>query len=108
MVSGSDPLSLVFVLIFFFSRSVIFTVVSEPSFCLHLQSVIAQLRELPICWAVLVPALCRSSWGGPKPGMLSPYCQWGSSLCLVGLCPLSAAHEGSGDSPCSMLAPNNE
>lgn len=47
MVSDSDPLSLVFVLIFF-SRRVIFTVVSKLSFCLHLQQVIAQLGELHI------------------------------------------------------------
>lgn len=47
MGSDSDPLSLVFVLIFF-SRRVIFTAVSELSFSLHLQQVIAQLGELHI------------------------------------------------------------
>lgn len=68
MVSDSDPLSLVFVLIFFFSRRVIFTVVSKLSFCLHLQQVIAQLGELHVVWAVMAPALCRRSPGSLRMG----------------------------------------
>lgn len=63
MVSDSDPLSLVFVLIFFFSRRVIFTVVSKLSFCLRLQQVIAQLRELHVYLGCSGPSsLWKISW----------------------------------------------
>lgn len=66
MVLVSDSLSVVFVLIFFFSRRVIFTVVSKLSLCLLLQQVIAQLGQLHVFWAS--PALCTSSPDNLEPG----------------------------------------
>lgn len=51
---------------FFFSRRVIFTVVSKLSLCLLLQQVIAQLGQLHVFWAS--PALCTSSPDNLEPG----------------------------------------